>query len=124
MKKVIQDLKKRNVKKEMLGIYTQITRATDKYEQIGPHVAAARKAQAKGIKIHPGQTIRYIITSGPGRISDKAELYEFAKDYDVNYYINNQILPASMRILSVLGVSEDEIMNNGKQTGLLGWKKP
>ncbi|NOR85409.1 hypothetical protein GQ473_04770 [archaeon] len=121
LKQIIKDLKDKKIKKEKLGIYTQLTRSVDKYTQIGPHVAAAKKAIAKGVKIHPGQTIQYIITAGSGKISDKAELFEFAKTYDSDYYLNNQILPASMRILSVLGITKDDILNKGKQKGLFGW---
>ncbi|MCK5474459.1 MAG: ribonuclease H-like domain-containing protein [Candidatus Aenigmarchaeota archaeon] len=121
VKKVITDLKDKKIQKEKLGIYTQLKRNIDKYEQVGPHVAAAKRAIARGTKIHTGQSIRYIITNKSGRISDKAEIYEFAKDYDTNYYINNQVLPASMRILSTLGVTEDEILNKGKQKGLFSW---
>ena len=54
-------------------------------------------------------------------ISYKAEPVDFAKDYDADYYINNQIVPAAIRVLSVLGVTEDELRGEGKQTGLAGF---
>ncbi len=125
VKEVVIRLKTGKVPLEELGIYTAVKRDLNDYEQIGPHVAAARKAQQRGIQIIPGQTIKYIITSGRGSISDKAELIQFAKDYDKDYYIKKQILPAAMRALSVFNITEDELMGEGKQTALSSFvKKP
>ncbi|MFH1127407.1 MAG: DNA-directed DNA polymerase [archaeon] len=118
VKDVIVRLKTGKVPLDELGIYTSVKRELKNYDQIGPHVAASRKAETRGIKILPGQTIQYVITNGSGSISDKAELIQFAKDYDKDYYIKKQILPAAMRALSVFNITEDELMGNGKQTGL------
>ncbi len=65
-------------------------------------------------------TLPYIITSKPGSISQKAELYSLVKegDYDVSYYINNQVLPAALRVLSALDIEEKELLGGGKQKKL------
>lgn len=123
VKDIVQKLKTGKVPLEDLGIYTSVKRDLDEYDHIGPHVAAARKAEQKGIKISPGQTIQYIITDRRGSISDKAELIQFAKLYDKGYYIKKQIVPAAMRALSVFGITEDELMGNGKQTRLFTFTK-
>ncbi len=123
VRNVIEKLKKGDVDKEDLCIYTTITRSLDSYEQIGPHVAAARKAMARGVEIRPGETIKYIITRGVGSISDRAELAIFAESYDPDYYIRHQVLPAAMRVLSVLGYTEDMILSGTKQTGLFQFMK-
>jgi len=52
------------------------------------------------------------------KISDTAELLEYAKDYDPDYYIENQILPSVLKILGELGVSKDELLGKGKQSSL------
>ena len=96
-----------------LVIYTQITRPLDKYEQVGPHVAAAKKYMEHGQPVKEGSVIGYIITRGSGSISNRAEPFEYAENYDPDYYINNQILPAAMRILSGLGFSEDDVLEKG-----------
>lgn len=119
VKGVVARLKTGKVALEELGIYTSVKRELSDYEQTGPHVAAAQKAVKKGVKISSGQTIQYVITSRPGSISEKAELIQFAKDYDRDYYIKNQIVPAALRALSVFGITEDELMGNGKQSGLM-----
>ena len=62
--------------------------------------------------------ISYVITSHGGSVSDKAELEEMAKDYDADYYINSQVMPAVMKILKELNYNEDELKNLGKQKKL------
>jgi DNA polymerase elongation subunit (family B) len=54
----------------------------------------------------------FVIQEGPGLISHKAEPLEFAKleKIDRDYYIGHQILPAAMRILQILGVTENELL--------------
>jgi DNA polymerase I len=51
-------------------------------------------------------------------ISFKAEALEFAKDYDPDYYINNQVLPAVLKILKELGYEEDDLKFKGSQSSL------
>ncbi|MBW6462340.1 MAG: ribonuclease H-like domain-containing protein [DPANN group archaeon] len=121
VKKVITDLKLGKTDLDILIIHNQLTMPIAKYVQMGPHVAAAKKAEAKGLKIEPGTVLKYIITKGTGSISDRAYLSQFAKDYDPDYYINHQILPAALRILSAVGVTEDQLLNKGTQKGLFSF---
>lgn len=58
------------------------------------------------------------MTKKGNSISDKAELLEFAEDYDANYYINKQILPPVLKILKELGYKEDDLKFKGRQTAL------
>lgn len=118
VKGIVKDLKSGSVPLEQLGIYTAMKRAIGSYENKGPHVTAAEKAIKRGRKVHTGEVIQYVITKGNGKISDKAELLEFAKNYDPEYYINNQILPAALRALSVFGLTEEDFLGKGKQSGL------
>jgi len=119
----IKNLKEGNVDIDDLIIYTQLTKPLSEYEQIGPHVAAAKKIIARGGKVGEGSTIAYIITKGTGSISDRAEPAEDAKDYDPEYYINNQVIPAAMRILKGLDLKEDELKMEEKQKSLEGFFK-
>ncbi len=107
---VIDRIRKGKVDIKDLVIYTQITKSIEKYEQIGPHVAAAKKYVARGHTIKEGSVIEYVITKGAGSISSRAEPFEYADNYDPEYYINNQILPASMRILHGLGFTEEDVL--------------
>ncbi len=123
VKKVVQDVKAEKVPLTDLRVYTQLTRQLKHYVQRGPHVAAVEKANARGREIRPGETIEYVITKGTGSISDRAELTEYAKNYDPDYYINNQIVPAALRVLHIFGVTEDDLLGKAKQKGLGGWGK-
>jgi DNA polymerase I/DNA polymerase-2 len=113
-RKVVSDIRNGKVKMDELIIHTQITRPLDQYEQIGPHVAAARKLANRGKTVREGSTIEYVITRGAGSISQRAEPFEHAQNYDPDYYIHHQVIPAAMRILGGLGVKEDDF--TGKES--------
>lgn len=96
---------------EDLVIHTQITKKLDEYKQIGPHVIAAKKALRRGRRIDPGAIIRYIIVKGSRPISERAEPIEDVslEDYDPQYYIEHQVLPAVSRIMKALGYSDEDL---------------
>ena len=120
VRSIINDLKNRKIEVDDLVIYEQITRDLSQYEQIGPHVKAAIKARSRGFIIPVGTVIGFVITKGPGSISDRAELVQFLKDkeYDAEYYINHQILPAALRVLKALGYTEEKILSGSSLTSL------
>jgi len=120
VKKVIADLKSGKVKKSELSIMTQITKPLNEYASINPHVAAALKAIKRGKKLGSGSMIEFIITKQGKTISDKAQLAEFADegDYDVDYYIENQLIPAVIKIIQEFGFSKEDLIQGGKQAKL------
>lgn len=121
----MEKIKQGKVPLEDLTIFEQITRPLSQYEQIGPHVKAAQKAITKGIPVGEGTVIGFVITKGSGSISDRAEPVEFVRpnQYDPDYYIEHQILPASMRVLKALGYTEQEILSGKVQRKLEGFFK-
>ncbi len=120
IKEVIGHIKKGETPLEDLVIHTQLTKNPDKYKQKAPHVLAAKKAIERGRKVGRGSIIRYIVIKGKGPISQRAEPLEDANvaNYDPNYYIDNQVLPAVSRIIDSLGYSQDEIVHQEKQSSL------
>jgi DNA polymerase elongation subunit (family B) len=112
---IIDDVRNKRIKNDEMIIHNQITKPLDQYEQIGPHVAAARKYTARGVVVRAGSTISFIITKGTGSISARAEPAEYAENYDPDYYINNQIVPAALRVLSVLGYTEEDLLGKQKE---------
>jgi len=120
VKETIAALKRGSVPKKDLVILTQVKRKLDKYDSVGPHVAAAKKAVARGKEIEVGSVIGFIITKNGKSISDRAELEEFVKEgnYDAEYYIHHQVLPAVIRILNELGINEEDLQQGGKQSRL------
>ncbi len=127
---------------EKFVIETQLVKPLDKYEVMSPELAAALKANKRGRaeKLEQNSVVRYVITrtggggellgsathskaaknsgskskSSKNSVSDKAELLEYAKDYDADYYISHQIIPTVLKILKELGVSEDDLKLSGK----------
>lgn len=120
VRKVISDLKAGKIKKEDLVIQTILKRDLNNYNAIGPHVAAAQKAVSRGKFLEIGSVLGFIITKSGKSISDKAELEEYVNEgnYDADYYIKNQVLPAVIKILRELGYSEDDLIQGGKQSNL------
>ena len=121
----IKKIKDGDVKLEDLVIFEQVTRPLSEYEQIGPHVKAAQKAKSRGRPVGEGSVIGFVIVKGSGSISDRAEPIEDVKpnQYDPDYYINNQILPASMRVLKALGYTENQVLSGKVQASLGEWFK-
>ncbi|MEM7828508.1 MAG: DNA polymerase domain-containing protein, partial [Candidatus Aenigmatarchaeota archaeon] len=111
----INALRKGKIKFDDIIIYTQLTKPLNQYEQIGPHVKAAQKALERGRPVGEGSVILYVITKGPGSISDKAEPAEDAKDYDPEYYIHHQVIPPALRILASFGVTEEDLLKERKE---------
>ncbi|MGC8662256.1 MAG: DNA-directed DNA polymerase [Candidatus Micrarchaeia archaeon] len=121
VKDVIERLRNGSVPIKELSIHTQLRKKIGSYDVTSPELAAAKKAIERGDKKAneiEGITIGYVITKHGSTISEKAELEEFAKDYDAEYYIEHQVLPATLKILKELGFNEDELKGKGKQKKL------
>jgi DNA polymerase I len=102
-------------------IHTQLRKGIGNYDVKSPELGAAKKAIQNGIKRRDeleGATIGYVITKHGNTISEKAEIEESAKDYDPDYYINHQVIPATLKILKELGINEEELREGGAQKRL------
>jgi DNA polymerase, archaea type len=120
VREMIKELKNGKIDLNKLIIKTQITKPLTSYSSIGPHVAVALRMLEKGTEITPGTIVQYIIGKGSGLIRERAKMYEEIKpgEYDADYYLNNQVLPAVLGIFSVLGYKEDDLVGESSQTGL------
>jgi len=123
VKNVVAEIKEGNVELARLEINTQMTRGMGEYVSPGPHIHAAKKAMKKGMHFSEGSIITYVITKNGASISDKARVIDFVNEgeYDPEYYVNNQVIPAVFRILEALGYQEDELKGLGKQMNLGDW---
>ncbi len=111
VKENIKRLRDLEVDIKDLVVYEQLSKPISEYKLISPHIGAAKKLLEKGIPVGEGSVIGFVIERGKGSISERAQPIEFANlaNVDTDYYINNQILPASLRILKVLGVKEEDL---------------
>ncbi|MCX8205898.1 MAG: DNA-directed DNA polymerase [Candidatus Micrarchaeota archaeon] len=106
-----------------LVMYSALRKEVGDYKATGPEVSAAIKAKRHGIDVREGQLIGYVITSKGKSISEKAQLAELVEegDYDADYYISKQVLPAVEKILGELGYSGDLLRQGKKQHGISDW---
>ncbi len=111
VRKVITELNQGKIPLEKLIIWKTLTKNINEYKAEEPHVAAAKKLIARGFKVGVGDKIGYVVMKGYGNISKRVEPYQFAdiRNIDANYYIDRQIIPAALRILSYFGVTENQL---------------
>jgi len=117
-KKIVNDLKTRKIDKNELIIRTQLRKSLHEYVAISPHVIAARKMQERGIPIDIGMLIEYFIAETRERkalIRDMTKLPDEKGEYNIKYYINNQIIPAVENIFAVFGIEKEELIDGKKQ---------
>ncbi|MBI2134400.1 ribonuclease H-like domain-containing protein [Candidatus Woesearchaeota archaeon] len=123
VKQVVEDLRGKKVPLDKVIIHTQLQRDISDYDSKGPHVAVAQRLKNKGINVGPGSAISFVVTQGSDIIRNRAKLPEEVKqnEYDSDYYIHNQVIPAVERIFNVLGYRKDELLEAKEQTKLAGF---
>ncbi len=123
VKDTIHKLKKREIEKENLIIRTQLKKSLSEYKAVSPHVIAARKMKSKGMPIGQGDLIEYFVAE-PQRgekkklVRDRVKLADEKGDYDIDYYLEHQLLPAVENILQVFNVDTKELIEGKKQMSL------
>lgn len=118
---IIENIRKNIVPVDKMVIFTQLQKSIDSYQSIGPHVAAAQRLQNRGITVGAGTNIRYVVIKGKGKIRDKVKLADETsqEEYDGEYYVENQILPAVERLFEVFNINISERVSTfGAQTTL------
>ncbi len=117
---VVKDLRENKIPLKEVIIHTRLQKEIDAYNAIGPHVAIASRMRKKGIDVGPGSTIEFIITRTGKRVRDRAKLPDEVKqkDYDPDYYINNQVIPAVEKIFEVLGYTREDLIESKGQDKL------
>ncbi|MBI4149363.1 ribonuclease H-like domain-containing protein, partial [Candidatus Woesearchaeota archaeon] len=112
VKSVIAGLRAKQIPNGKMVIYTQLQKRIEDYDQIGPHVAAARRMREKGLRVGPGTLVKYIIIEGKSMIRERARLPDEVqeKEYDAEYYINNQVIPAIEKIMEVIGYGREQLL--------------
>jgi len=123
VKNVVKDLRNKIVPIEKVIIHTQLQKELLDYANKGPHVAVAQRLKNKGRHIGPGSIINYVVTQGNDIIRNRSKLPEEVKgnEYDADYYINNQVIPAVERIFNVLGYKKEDLLEIKEQTKLEGF---
>lgn len=123
VKDIIKKVKDGKIQSSDLIIRTQLTKPIEEYSSIGPHVAVAKRMREKGIPIKEGGLVEYVIGAGTQKlIRERARIPDELKEgeYDQDYYINNQIVPAIEGIFNVFNISVDDLKQGKKKQKSLG----
>ncbi len=126
LKKIIKKLKERKIEKKELLIRTQLKKPISEYIAISPHVIAAKKMQEKKIPIGQGNLIEYYIVETKEKkklVREKVKLPNEKGEYDIDYYLKRQILPAVENIFQIFRIDIREIIEGKKQENLGKWFK-
>ncbi len=120
VRKVIQDISENRIPIEKVILQTQLQKPLEDYEYKTPYVVIAKLMLQKGYKIGQGSTVKYVVTKGSDIVSKRVKLPEETsqEEYDPDYYINNQIIPALEQIFKILDISKEEILKGKDQSKL------
>jgi len=121
VKKTIKELKDRKVERKQIMIRTQLKKPLSEYKAITPHVIAAQKMKEKEIPVHIGMLIEYFIAETREKkslVREKVKLEDEKGEYNLDYYLNNQILPAVENIFQVFNINLKEVISGSKQKTL------
>jgi len=98
--KMIDDIRSGRVPLQDFVIWKVMSRPLSKYKVRAPHVEAARVLEEKGWTIKPGDRVGYLVVRAT-RNKPHVMPYQLAsaEDIDVEYYVNEQVLPACTRVI-------------------------
>jgi DNA polymerase Pol2 len=121
LKKTIKKLKNREIPLEKIIIKTQLKKPISEYKSISPHVVAAKRMKELEIPVSTGNVIEYYISETKEKkklVRDKVKLPIEKGRYDLDYYLNRQILPAVENIFQVFDINVKEVIEGKKQMTL------
>jgi len=123
LKDVVSKIKKRKVELKDLIIRTQLRKPIEEYKSISPHVSIARKMKEEGLPVNIGMLIEYYIAEPIGGkkrslVRERAKMPDEKSNYDIDYYLKNQILSAVENIFEVFKIDVNELIDGKKQMKL------
>jgi len=121
LKGIVKEVKERKIDLKKMTVRTQLKKPIDEYKAITPHVIAARRMLERELPVDMGSMIEYYIAETPEKkklVREKVKLSDEKGEYDIEYYLKHQILPAVENILQVFNVDVNTILEKKKQKTL------
>ncbi|MDD5012316.1 MAG: DNA-directed DNA polymerase [Candidatus Nanoarchaeia archaeon] len=121
LKKLVKEVKERKINVKKMMIRTQLKKPISEYKSITPHVVAAQKMLEKEMPIDMGTLIEYYIAETDSKkklVRDKVKLSDEPGEYNIEYYLKHQILPAVENIMQVFNFDVNTIIETKKQKTL------
>ena len=109
---VVDGLKQRKIGYRDLIIWKTLTKPVEEYAVRAGHVEAAKMLQAEGWRMTVGDKVGYVVLKGEGKLYSRVKPYAFASldDVDVDYYVENQVVPAAVRVLGLFGITAEKLL--------------
>ncbi len=120
----VEKLKSRKVAMEEVIIRSQIKKPIEEYRSITPHVVAAIKMKERKMPFDIFTPVEYYIAESSTKsklIRDKVKLKDEKGGYDINYYLQNQIIPSVENIFQVFKINVKDFIDGKKQENLKKW---
>jgi len=125
VKEIIKKIKERKIAKEELFIRTQLKKSLSEYKAISPHVLAAKKMRELNIPLSEGNLIEYYIAETNEKkfklVREKVKLPCEEGEYNIQYYLERQVLPAVENIFQIFNINTEELINKKGQDKLSKW---
>ncbi len=121
VKRTIKKIKKREISRDEFIIKTQLKKPLSEYKAISPHVIAARKMIENEVTIGQGNLIEYFIAESKQKkklVREKVKLPDEEGEYDIQYYLEHQIIPAVENIFQIFSIDIKEVIEQRRQTTL------
>ena len=120
-KEIVKKIKSREFSIEEFTIRTQLKKPLSEYKTISPHVIAAKRMNELDLPISSGTLVEYYIAETGKKdklVRDKVKLPNEPGEYNIQYYLEHQILPAVENIFQVFNLETKEIIDGKRQTKL------
>ena len=111
VRRYIMNLRNGKVTYSDLIVWKTLTKPVEEYKVNTPHVEAAKMLRKEGWNLTIGDKVGFVIIKGKGRLYERVLPYSLAKydQLDLEYYEEQQILAAAIRVLSLFGKKEDDL---------------
>ncbi|MBR9677295.1 hypothetical protein GOV04_04080 [Candidatus Woesearchaeota archaeon] len=109
-KNTVKALQERQINKQSLMISNVLTRDLPEYESKDAHITIAKDLEQKGHLVRAGTLINYYVSNQGNLVREKARTLDSTEPYDIDYYLNNQLMSMMTEIFSPLGITKEQII--------------
>ena len=121
------DMKKDRDMLDDMTLTRRFTKSSTSYKSKQPHIQLVEKMRRRGGHVPSvGDRVPFVILRGKGLFVDRAEDPDYAVEHnlsiDTDYYIEKQLLPPVLRILTAFGTKKEELTQSMRQQQLLDFR--
>jgi DNA polymerase I len=116
LRRAVSKLRAGTVTVDRLVERNRVSKPIEGYTQYTQNVAALERARDRGLTVHPGQDIEYVVVNDEKSSRDRVALrHECIETYDASYY-ETQLVRAVESVLSPLGWNRSKIQRELSET--------